>query len=412
MGSGKDPAREALAFTNQTQQQVLGFNGNATELACFVAGKKQHPPGSFGISLEHPPPAPPLRTLYGQTGLLHICNPAKLRKHRDFGELDCEPAWRTIAPVTADLETGSPAPPEAGSTAPRSRWETIIWPHWVPVRARLPLIAQIAGAAALIAAIAMPRWSEVPAASAVPPASTVAPASQRRRRRPSRRHRRLRRTPVAAGDAAAPRPSESRRSACLQERRSLGHRRRQASARHHARRQRQTLQGFRQTRRARLHEVAGARLPACGSSACECDPTPTNSIRHASSGSISTRRRWPGCESRQTRPACRLSPTGLRHRASGRATTGAAAEAAPAPQPSPAPQVSQATLMAQATQASQLAQAAQIAQAAQVAQAQEASALAELYQSTAVNADRGRRESSPRRRPASSSRNTSNPGKC
>jgi hypothetical protein len=51
----------------------------------------------------------------------------------------------------------------------------------LPVRARLPLIAQIAGASALVAAIAMPRLSDPPpltlAASTVPPAATVPLAS-------------------------------------------------------------------------------------------------------------------------------------------------------------------------------------------------------------------------------------------
>ncbi len=64
-----------------------------------------------------------------------------------------------------------------------SRWDALLWPPWFPVRARLPLIAQIAGGAALVAAMAMPRWSEVAQQPAVahettdPPASTVAQAS-------------------------------------------------------------------------------------------------------------------------------------------------------------------------------------------------------------------------------------------
>jgi hypothetical protein len=51
----------------------------------------------------------------------------------------------------------------------------------LPVRARLPLIAQIAGASALVAAIAMPRLADPPpltlAASTVPPAATAPLAS-------------------------------------------------------------------------------------------------------------------------------------------------------------------------------------------------------------------------------------------
>ncbi len=43
-----------------------------------------------------------------------------------------------------------------------------MWPRWLPKRARLPLIAQIAGGAALVAAIAMPRWSDAPPSSITP----------------------------------------------------------------------------------------------------------------------------------------------------------------------------------------------------------------------------------------------------
>jgi 2-oxoglutarate dehydrogenase E2 component (dihydrolipoamide succinyltransferase) len=43
----------------------------------------------------------------------------------------------------------------------RSRWESLVWPRWLPIRARLPLIAQITGALALIAAVMMPQSSEV-----------------------------------------------------------------------------------------------------------------------------------------------------------------------------------------------------------------------------------------------------------
>ena len=48
--------------------------------------------------------------------------------------------------------------PEIG--APRSRWDALVWPRWLPSRARLPLIAQITGAFALIAAVTMPQWTD------------------------------------------------------------------------------------------------------------------------------------------------------------------------------------------------------------------------------------------------------------
>jgi hypothetical protein len=72
--------------------------------------------------------------------------------------------------VTGDPET-TPNP----QVRP-SNWEALIWPRWLPIRARLPLIAQIAGAAALIAAVAMPRWTVPaigPAQSPASPAPTV-----------------------------------------------------------------------------------------------------------------------------------------------------------------------------------------------------------------------------------------------
>jgi hypothetical protein len=43
-----------------------------------------------------------------------------------------------------------------------SRWDALVWPKWLPVRARLPLVAQITGAVALTALLAGPWWSEIP----------------------------------------------------------------------------------------------------------------------------------------------------------------------------------------------------------------------------------------------------------
>ena len=57
--------------------------------------------------------------------------------------------------------------------ASRKRWESLIWPRWLPTRARLPLMAQISGAALLLAAVAMPNWSSV----APPSDPTVAPVA-------------------------------------------------------------------------------------------------------------------------------------------------------------------------------------------------------------------------------------------
>jgi hypothetical protein len=67
---------------------------------------------------------------------------------------------------------------------PRSRWDAFVWPRWLPSRARLPLIAQIAGAFALMAAVTMPKWtvdSATPSAASPPtveaPAASPAPVA-------------------------------------------------------------------------------------------------------------------------------------------------------------------------------------------------------------------------------------------
>lgn len=70
--------------------------------------------------------------------------------------------------VTGEPET-NPNPPSRASN-----WEALIWPRWLPTRARLPLIAQMAGAAALIAAVSMPRWTVVPAGTAAPSSEPAA----------------------------------------------------------------------------------------------------------------------------------------------------------------------------------------------------------------------------------------------
>jgi hypothetical protein len=43
-----------------------------------------------------------------------------------------------------------------------SKWESLVWPRWIPVPARLPLVAQITGAVALTALIVGPWWSQIP----------------------------------------------------------------------------------------------------------------------------------------------------------------------------------------------------------------------------------------------------------
>lgn len=79
-------------------------------------------------------------------------------KKRDFGVLDWTPSSGKIGPVI-------PAP-EENVPGQASRWETFVWPRWLPVRARMPLVAQVTGAVALTALIVGPWWASAPDAIA------------------------------------------------------------------------------------------------------------------------------------------------------------------------------------------------------------------------------------------------------
>ena len=56
-----------------------------------------------------------------------------------------------------------------------SRWDALVWARWLPVQARMPLIAQITGAVALTALLAAPWWATIPEPSPVLEPSAVAP---------------------------------------------------------------------------------------------------------------------------------------------------------------------------------------------------------------------------------------------
>ena len=54
MGSGKDAAREPLAFADETEEQMLGFNRDAAQLAGLVAREEEDASRSFRVAFEHP----------------------------------------------------------------------------------------------------------------------------------------------------------------------------------------------------------------------------------------------------------------------------------------------------------------------------------------------------------------------
>src|SRR5436309_6267252 len=48
VGAREDSASQAFTFPNQAQEEVLGLNRNAAELAGLVAGEEKYSPGPFG----------------------------------------------------------------------------------------------------------------------------------------------------------------------------------------------------------------------------------------------------------------------------------------------------------------------------------------------------------------------------
>jgi hypothetical protein len=68
--------------------------------------------------------------------------------------------------------------PDPNQPVQVSRWETFVWPRWLPVRLRMPLIAQVTGAVALTALIVGPWWARVPDQVAAPQSTSTSPAPE------------------------------------------------------------------------------------------------------------------------------------------------------------------------------------------------------------------------------------------
>src|SRR5438309_6708961 len=51
--AGEDAACEPFAFTNQPEQEMLGLNGNAAELAGLVTGAEEYSSSPWGVPFEH-----------------------------------------------------------------------------------------------------------------------------------------------------------------------------------------------------------------------------------------------------------------------------------------------------------------------------------------------------------------------
>ena len=50
----ENPARQPLSFADQAEQEVLGLNRDAAELAGLIAREEEHPSRPFCVPFEHP----------------------------------------------------------------------------------------------------------------------------------------------------------------------------------------------------------------------------------------------------------------------------------------------------------------------------------------------------------------------
>jgi hypothetical protein len=54
MRPGKDPAGKPFTLADQAEEEVLGLNRDASELAGLISGKEENPSRPFRVAFEHP----------------------------------------------------------------------------------------------------------------------------------------------------------------------------------------------------------------------------------------------------------------------------------------------------------------------------------------------------------------------
>src|SRR4029453_4152105 len=54
MRARENPARQPFTLADQAPGKGVGLNGDASGLACLVAGEEEHAPRSFRVTFEHP----------------------------------------------------------------------------------------------------------------------------------------------------------------------------------------------------------------------------------------------------------------------------------------------------------------------------------------------------------------------
>ena len=109
VGTGKDPARQALALTNQAEQQVLGLDLRAAKLRGLVPGEEQDPAGALRVAFEHFPSqiirhatAPAFADRNSRRSLREAGQPA-------FGPMTGKYSWKVV-PRPGSLSTSTVPP--------------------------------------------------------------------------------------------------------------------------------------------------------------------------------------------------------------------------------------------------------------------------------------------------------------
>src|SRR5262249_41029930 len=70
--AGEDSARQPFALADESEEQVLGLNRDASQLAGLVASEEEDAPGPFRVPFEHPDYLRESRSCCGHNPCNHI----------------------------------------------------------------------------------------------------------------------------------------------------------------------------------------------------------------------------------------------------------------------------------------------------------------------------------------------------
>jgi len=77
--------------------------------------------------------------------------------------------------MTADPEPQVSLNSDQAIRTTDSWWDPFLWPRWLPVRMRMPVVAQITGAVALTALFIGPWWASIPRTTPIPQSNAAPP---------------------------------------------------------------------------------------------------------------------------------------------------------------------------------------------------------------------------------------------